>query len=44
MTQIVLPILIALLIWWTTTGIVFYLVRMPAHTYRYSMAGVTLIV
>jgi putative photosynthetic complex assembly protein 2 len=40
-SQLVLPILYALLIWWASTGLVLYLDSLPRRTYRWSLAGAT---
>jgi putative photosynthetic complex assembly protein 2 len=38
-----LPILYALFIWWFSTGAIFYLDSLPQQTFRWSMAGATLL-
>ncbi len=35
------PILFALLLWWSSTGAVLYLVGLPRRTFRWSMVGAT---
>lgn len=39
MTQIALPMLYALLLWWFSTGVVLYLDGLPRTTFRYSLAA-----
>jgi len=39
MSEIVLPLLFALFVWWFTTGVVFWLVRLPRSTHRWSLGG-----
>ncbi len=36
-----LPVFYALLVWWLTTGVLLYLHRLSARTYRWSMLGMT---
>jgi putative photosynthetic complex assembly protein 2 len=43
MPELVLPALYAMFIWWFTTGLIVWLDGLPASTYRWSMAGATLI-
>ena len=38
-----LPVLYALLFWWLTTGVLLYLHRLPASTYRWSLLGMTVV-
>ena len=38
MAEIAIPAFFALLIWWLGTGIVLFVARMPARTYRISLA------
>lgn len=37
------PALFALFLWWWSTGAILWLVGMPRHTHRWSMAGATLL-
>jgi len=37
------PVLFTLFIWWFSTGLILWLDRLPRSTFRYSMAGATLI-
>lgn len=39
MSQIALPMLYALLLWWFSTGVILYLDSLPRRTFRWSMAG-----
>lgn len=39
MSQVVLPLLYALLLWWFSTGVILYLDSLPRRTFRWSMAG-----
>ncbi len=39
MTEIGGPVLFALLLWWSSTGAVLYLVGLPARTFRWSMVA-----
>jgi putative photosynthetic complex assembly protein 2 len=41
MYEYALPLLYALVVWWLTTGVLLYLHRLPARTYRWSMLGMT---
>jgi putative photosynthetic complex assembly protein 2 len=43
MPELVLPALYAMFIWWFTTGLIVWLDGLPASTYRWSMAGSTLL-
>jgi len=43
MTNYGLPLLYTLLLWWFTTGVLLYLHRLPANTYRWSMLAMTLV-
>ncbi len=43
MTLYGLPILYALFLWWFSTGAIFYLDRLPQASFRWSMAGATLV-
>ncbi len=36
-----LPVLFTMFLWWFSTGAILYLVGMPAHTNRWSLAGAT---
>ena len=36
-----LPIAYALLLWWFSTGLIFYLDQLPVRTFKWSMAGAT---
>lgn len=38
-----LPILFTLFLWWFSTGAIFFLDSRPQHTFRWSMAGATLV-
>jgi putative photosynthetic complex assembly protein 2 len=38
-----LPIGFALLLWWFSTGLIFYLDQLPVRTFKWSMAGGTLV-
>lgn len=38
-----LPILFTLFLWWFSTGLILYLDGLPKHTYRWSMAGATIV-
>lgn len=38
-----LPIAYALCLWWFSTGLIFYLDQLPVRTFKWSMAGVTLL-
>jgi putative photosynthetic complex assembly protein 2 len=37
------PALFTLFVWWFSTGAILYLDGLPAHTYRWSMAGATVV-
>ncbi len=37
------PAVFALFLWWFTTGVIFYLDSRPVHTFKWSMAGATLL-
>ena len=37
------PVLYALFVWWFSTGVIIWLDNLPAHTFRWSMAGGTLV-
>ena len=39
MWEIALPLVFALFVWWFATGVVFWLVRLPRSTHRWSLAG-----
>ncbi len=43
MTELILPALYAMFIWWFTTGLIVWLDGLHASTYRWSMAGATLV-
>jgi len=43
MTAFVLPIVLVLLAWWGSTGIIFWLDGLPRRTYRWSMLGATVL-
>jgi putative photosynthetic complex assembly protein 2 len=43
MGDFALPVLYALFLWWITTGLLLYLHRLPARTYRWSMLGMSLL-
>jgi putative photosynthetic complex assembly protein 2 len=38
-----LPIAYALLLWWFSTGLIFYLDQLPVRTFKWSMAGATVV-
>jgi putative photosynthetic complex assembly protein 2 len=38
-----LPLAFALFVWWFSTGLVLYLDQLPRHTYRWSVAGATVV-
>lgn len=40
-SQLALPILYALFVWWASTGLVLYLDSLPRRTYRWSLLGAT---
>ncbi|MEM8769909.1 MAG: putative photosynthetic complex assembly protein PuhE [Pseudomonadota bacterium] len=42
--EILLPIAFALTVWWSTTGLLLYLNRLPTRTYPVSMIGATFVV
>ena len=44
MTDFVLPILATLALWWGSTGAIFYVDNLPPRTFRYTMAGATVLV
>jgi putative photosynthetic complex assembly protein 2 len=44
MTDYGLPILATLALWWGSTGAIFYVDNLPPRTFRYSMAGATILV
>lgn len=39
MSQVALPMLYALLLWWFSTGVILYLDSLPRRTFRWSMVG-----
>jgi putative photosynthetic complex assembly protein 2 len=41
--EYVWPVVYALLLWWFSTGLIFYLDSLPRTTFKYSMAGGTLL-
>ena len=43
MHQVLYPALFALFVWWFSTGVIIFLDQLPARTFRYSMAGATLV-
>jgi putative photosynthetic complex assembly protein 2 len=43
MSELILPALYAMFIWWFTTGLIVWLDGLHASTYRWSMAGATLV-
>jgi putative photosynthetic complex assembly protein 2 len=43
MSQYGFPALYALFVWWFSTGIIIWLDNLPRHTFRWSMAGGTLV-
>lgn len=43
MTQLVLPVLFTLFVWWFCTGAILYLDGLPRHTFQKSFAGFTLL-
>ena len=43
MTSLALPVLYALFLWWFSTGTIFYLDARPARSFRWSMAGATVL-
>ncbi|MBY0438191.1 MAG: DUF3623 domain-containing protein [Burkholderiales bacterium] len=43
MTELILPALYAMFIWWFTTGLIVWLDGLPASTYRWSMMGATVV-
>lgn len=43
MLALVLPFLFALLVWWAGTGLVLFLDQLPTRTYRWSMAGASVL-
>jgi putative photosynthetic complex assembly protein 2 len=43
MIDYVIPVLYTLFVWWLTTGVLLYLHRLPARTYRRSMLGMMVI-
>ena len=43
MMAYLIPVLFTLFVWWLTTGVLLYLHRLPARTYRRSMLGMMLI-
>jgi putative photosynthetic complex assembly protein 2 len=43
MTSVLLAALFATLLWWGSTGLIFYLDSLPVRTFRWSMAGATVL-
>jgi putative photosynthetic complex assembly protein 2 len=43
MFDYIAPVLFVLLAWWFSTGAIFYLDGLPRRTFRYSMAGMTVV-
>jgi len=43
MSDLLLPALYAMFVWWFTTGVIVWLDGLPETTYRYSMAGATVV-
>ena len=43
MTHYVYPILFALFVWWFSTGAIIFLDNLPQRTFRYSIAGATIL-
>lgn len=43
MADYLLPTLYALFVWWFSTGVIIYLDGLPARTFRWSMAGATIV-
>src|SRR3954452_2272991 len=43
MSQVALPALFGVLIWWSSTGLILFLDGLPRWTFRYSMAGATVV-
>jgi len=43
MTEHALPALFAVFLWWSSTGVILYLDGLPQRTFRWSMAGATLL-
>ena len=43
MTDLLLALGYALFVWWFTTGLVLYMVRLPQRTFRWSMLGATVV-
>ena len=43
MSDVILAIVYAVLTWWFTTGVILFLDGLPRTTFRWSMAGATLI-
>jgi putative photosynthetic complex assembly protein 2 len=43
MTDLLVPALYAMFVWWFTTGLIVWLDGLPVSTYRWSMAGATVV-
>jgi putative photosynthetic complex assembly protein 2 len=43
MADYLLPSLYALFVWWFSTGVIIYLDGLPPRTFRWSMAGATIV-
>jgi putative photosynthetic complex assembly protein 2 len=43
MSSLVIPALVALFVWWFSTGLVLLLDRLPRWTYRWTLAGATVV-
>lgn len=43
MSQLWLPILATLFIWWFSTGVILYLDGLPRHTFRWTMLGASIV-
>ncbi len=43
MGEAVAPLLVALVAWWTSTGLLFWLIGRPAHTFRWTALGMTVL-
>jgi len=43
MSELLLPLLYALLVWWFSTGLILYLDNLPRRTYRWSLLGASVV-
>lgn len=43
MSDLVVPVLFTVFVWWFSTGLILYLDGLPRHTYRWSLTGATVV-